>query len=156
MKLHLRDDMDISKYRLNKFVDKLAAKAVDKINSSLDSNEFAAHTYRKPADNTIVFIDGAGQDISDDTDAVTYVRNKLDLDATHFYIWVKQNKFDKQTYIHSSMGYGDHYARYFDDLDELTSYIMDELVPKVVDNVNKAYRDYVAKYGEPIKEYFNN
>ena len=147
MTLHIKEDMEISKYRLNKFVDKLVANAIDKINSSLVSDEFAAHTYRKPADNAIVFISGAGQYASDDTDTVRYVLDSLkdDLEFTEFYIWAKQNKWDKLTYIHSSFGYGNHYSKYFDDLDELTAYVMDELVPRVVDTVNKAYEDYVKE-----------
>jgi len=147
MKLHLRDDMDISKYRLNKFVDKLVDKAIDKINNSLNCKDLDVVTYRKPVDSTKVCIE-APVNYSERTEAAQYITNTVDRDDRGFYIWVKQNKHDKQTYIHSDMGYGNHYARYFDDLDELTSYVMDELVPKVVNNVNKAYADYVNKYDD--------
>ena len=144
------EDMDISKYRLNKFVDKLVAEAIDKINNGLNCDELVAKTYRKPADNAIVFIssvyDVPGWD-NNYPKALRYIDDHLTSDDRKFYIWVKQNKYDNQTYIHSSVGYGNHYAKYFDDLDELTSYVLDELVPRIVDNVNKAYEEYLNKYG---------
>lgn len=152
MKLHIREDMDISKYKLRKFVDALVKDAMDKISKDLNYKEFAPHSYKNTLDKTVVLIGGAVIDVSKQPEDVRYVLSNLDFDDIEFYIAIKQNKWDKQTYIHASRGYGNHYAKYFDDLDKLTSYVLNELVPLIVNNVNNAYRDYITKNNNSIKE----
>lgn len=152
MKLHMNESVDMTRKEAKAYATDLITEAVDTINSQLDCDgKMVAKLSKDGPMRILVNIRTASGEVTPLSDYML----KLGLSKKilrNFYVSVRESY--GTVYFEAGYGTGSHtygggfngtYSEY-KDVESLSNFIMNEVVPKLVLDTNKAYKSYKAKY----------